>query len=68
VSTAAGHDGPGALRPPESVPSGAARGPAPGGGRRRAVVDLPLTVRPRLVASDLDGTLLPPDLRVDPDL
>ena len=30
--------------------------------------ELPLAVRPRLVASDLDGTLLPPDLQVAPAL
>jgi Cof subfamily protein (haloacid dehalogenase superfamily) len=33
-----------------------------------AAADLPLQVRPQLVASDLDGTLLPPDLRIDPAL
>lgn len=42
-------------------PAGSVEGLSPSEG-------LPLVVRPQLVASDLDGTLLPPDLTVDADL
>ncbi len=41
-------------------PAAGAEGPSPTG--------LTLDVRPRLVASDLDGTLLPPDLHIAPAL
>lgn len=40
-------------------------GPGEGGS---VTAGLPLALRPALVASDLDGTLLPPDLTVDPEL
>ena len=42
--------------------------PPGSGDDRPATTASPLSVRPRLVASDLDGTLLPPDLVVNPDL